>query len=526
MDNFDLRKFLTEGKLYKENLVNTRSEAEQDAQIFHKDLVVKYGFDNVADALEALYDNAEEGGASYENIADLLKMDNSMLVDMIVDNLTEGKDKSSNIQKLMAAGYSKSNAEDFADEFEQGGSKVPQRVKDILTNESVKSKMKMSELKAKIRTEILAELSLNEDEEDNFMGGAESEADVDPVYEATKDGDGEVPAKDADTDVDIIDKEEVDIDIKKKPKMSMKVDDNFLDQLEDLKDEADAIGDNKLERQIDNTITYFTRQHIAKDTNESFELEEAYDELEGNDMDLVRSLEAELMEGYSEFQRVGRGKKKTVARNKGEEEVYGAGVKKGEEIEKEKLGESLEILKMKKLAGLLSEGEYAKALLREMEEISEDKLPTIKISKDIYYFDKLDRLDTKDNVDEKYHDKANLIFKKGQTVKDDTKYEDSEYKMITSSRSLKKGIDYISQSINEVETTSGDSNFESIKQSVIDKLEREYQKDIDSNYIDTDIIDQVKSATDIDSLEKIIFTNIDDQYDFLFPIYKKIIFGK
>jgi hypothetical protein len=101
------------------------------------------------------------------------------------------------------------------------------------------------------------------------------------------------------------------------------------------------MGDNKLERQIDNTITYFTRQHIAKDTNESLELEEAYDELEENDMDLVRGLEAELMEGYSEFQRADKGKKKTVARNKGEEEVYGAGVKKGEEIEKEKLKESL-----------------------------------------------------------------------------------------------------------------------------------------------------------------------------------------
>jgi hypothetical protein len=208
----------------------------------------------------------------------------------------------------------------------------------------------------------------------------------------------------------------------------MKVDDNFLDQLEDLKDEADAIGDNKLERQIDNTITYFTRQHIAKDTNESLELEEAYDELEENltkdqiqkkynemfgknpqtkfadvakalntteqeiaaalfslpmfeadeleeadDMALVADLEADLKEGYSEFQRVGKGKKKTVARNKGEEEVYGAGVKKGEEIEKKKLKnkttmkESLEILRMKKLAGLITEGEYAKALLREME---------------------------------------------------------------------------------------------------------------------------------------------------------------
>jgi hypothetical protein len=73
---------------------------------------------------------------------------------------------------------------------------------------------------------------------------------------------------------------------------------------------------------------------------------------------------------------------------------------------------------------------------------SEDKLPTIKISKDIYYFDKLGRLDTKDNVDEKYHNRANLIFKKGQTIKDDTKYEDSDYKMITSSTSLEKGIDY------------------------------------------------------------------------------------
>ena len=74
---------------------------------------------------------------------------------------------------------------------------------------------------------------------------------------------------------------------------------------------------------------------------------------------------------------------------------------------------------------------------------SEHKLPTIKILKDIYYFDKLGRLDTKDGVDEKYHDKANLVFKKDQTVEDDTKYEDSDYEMITSSTSLEKGIDYL-----------------------------------------------------------------------------------
>jgi hypothetical protein len=187
MNNFNLIKFLAEGKLYKENLVNTRSEAEQDARIFHKDLIVKYGFDNVADALEALYDNAEEGGAGYENIADLLKMDNSMLIDMVVDNLAEGKEKS--------------------------------------------TKMKMSELKKKIRQEILAELTLSEDSEVD-LNISDPDKEYDPLDEATKDKDGKVPSKDANTDIDIED--EVDIDVEEKPKAD--VDGDFLDQLEDLKD--------------------------------------------------------------------------------------------------------------------------------------------------------------------------------------------------------------------------------------------------------------------------------------------------
>jgi hypothetical protein len=218
------------------------------------------------------------------------------------------------------------------------------------------TKMKMSELKAKIRTEILAELTLNEDDDVDFgTGGEETEGkdgeNVDPVAEATKDGDGKVPSKDADTDIDIEDKEEVEVDVEEKPKVSG-VDGEFLDQLEDLKDEADELGDDKLERQIDNTITYFTRQHIAKDTNESLELEEAYDELEeADDMALVADLEASLEEGYSEFQRVGKGRKNTVARNTGEEEVYGAGVKKGEKIEKEKLKESVTFPLWNKLNG-------------------------------------------------------------------------------------------------------------------------------------------------------------------------------
>ena len=68
--------------------------------------------------------------------------------------------------------------------------------------------------------------------------------------------------------------------------------------------------------------------------------------------------------------------------------------------------------------------------------------PTIKILKDLYYFDKLGSLGALADVDEKYHSGAKLVFKKGKSVADDTTHDDSEYKMITSSKRLEKGVDY------------------------------------------------------------------------------------
>lgn len=49
------------------------------------------------------------------------------------------------------------------------------------------------------------------------------------------------------------------------------------------------------------------------------------------------SLMSLLSESDSEFKRVDKGEKDKVAKDKGEEDVYGAGVKKGEEIEKKKM---------------------------------------------------------------------------------------------------------------------------------------------------------------------------------------------
>ena len=46
-------------------------------------------------------------------------------------------------------------------------------------------------------------------------------------------------------------------------------DQEYLNTLEDLKNKAKEMGDEKLENQIDNTITYFTRQHVVKEGDKS-----------------------------------------------------------------------------------------------------------------------------------------------------------------------------------------------------------------------------------------------------------------
>jgi hypothetical protein len=107
----------------------------------------------------------------------------------------------------------------------------------------------------------------------------------------------------------------------------------ILDSLETLRAQAEEFGDQKFITQVGNTITFFTRDFVVA----------------------------------------------------------------GDEPTKAKVDESLEILKMKKLAGLLTEGEYAKALLNN---INENTIPSVvDILKDpklgLKHFAKLDAYDTK-----------------------------------------------------------------------------------------------------------------------------------
>jgi hypothetical protein len=101
-----------------------------------------------------------------------------------------------------------------------------------------------------------------------------------------------------------------------------------MDSLDNALKQAQDLGDEKLSTLIGNIITYFTRQHVVKEGSAG--RKKHYKGAVKDDKDQISKLKKDMKFDKKQLQK-----------------------------------ESLEILKMKKLAGLLKEGEYAKALLRE-----------------------------------------------------------------------------------------------------------------------------------------------------------------
>jgi hypothetical protein len=140
-----------------------------------------------------------------------------------------------------------------------------------------KAKMKVSELKAKIREEILSTLNEDEDyekmgreveygifpgsEEDDLtpeemMGDMEDMEDM-PLDEAKEDEE-EAPAEE---EMDA----EVDVDVEAAPAQGLSAEEQEIqNSLKIAYDNAAAIGDQKLADQIGNSITFFTRTHIVE----------------------------------------------------------------------------------------------------------------------------------------------------------------------------------------------------------------------------------------------------------------------
>ena len=141
-----------------------------------------------------------------------------------------------------------------------------------------KAKMKVSELKAKIREEILSTLNEEEDyekmgreveygifpgsEEDDLtpeemMGDMEDMEDM-PLDEAKEDEE-EAPAEEEEMDA------EVDVDVEAAPAQGLSAEEQEIqNSLKVAYDNAAAIGDQKLADQIGNSITFFTRTHIVE----------------------------------------------------------------------------------------------------------------------------------------------------------------------------------------------------------------------------------------------------------------------
>ena len=145
--------------------------------------------------------------------------------------------------------------EGYKDDFDNAKNDIKANVEDFI------KKMKVSELKAKIRETILSELS----EESQYNASIYSEAE--------EDVDVDVDLGDIEDEVNVdVEPDEIDIE-KKAVRTTVDVglspeEEVIQDSLKAAMDSANALGNDKLADQIGNTITFFTREYVVGRNND------------------------------------------------------------------------------------------------------------------------------------------------------------------------------------------------------------------------------------------------------------------
>jgi hypothetical protein len=140
--------------------------------------------------------------------------------------------------------------EGYKDGFDNAKDDIEANVEDFV------KKMKVSELKSKIRETILSELS----EESQYNASIYSEAE--------EDVDVDVDLGDIEDEVNVdVEPDEIDIE-KKAVRTTVDVglspeEEVIQDSLKAAMDSANALGNDKLADQIGNTITFFTREYVV-----------------------------------------------------------------------------------------------------------------------------------------------------------------------------------------------------------------------------------------------------------------------
>ena len=222
MDNFNLQGYMASGKLHANS--ETLTEAK------------KQGYDDRED--ESL--GARKGAEKDKKQSMKDRRDDSYGKFGKRDAEKKGKNKI-NKEEIEVKEDARTDAEQEG--YKDGFDDAKDDVKDAL------SKMKVSELKAKIKETILAELSLSEaDEEVDVDIDVEDEVEVEA---GADDIEIERPGVKATVNVGLSPEEEI-----------------VQDSLKAAMDAAQALGSDKLADQIGNTITFFTRQFVVGDNTD------------------------------------------------------------------------------------------------------------------------------------------------------------------------------------------------------------------------------------------------------------------
>jgi len=249
------------------------------------------------------------------------------------------------VDRVLSRGgdYSDMSEDDVVEDFEYY---IQSRMDEI---KKPTTKMKKRDLKEMIKAAFMAENSMDDDAALKGMYGGDNVYEAEEKEESLDDILARIIGTKADPYMaedlsEAEEEEEIDIDVDAEEKTEKTANDSIvvdkrivslsslpsdtrkiLDSLETLRAQAEEFGDQKFITQVGNTITFFTRDFVVA----------------------------------------------------------------GDEPTKAKVDESLEMIRMRKIAGLLTEGEYAKAILREaggeMQFLPSDPIPgTAELTSDIF----------------------------------------------------------------------------------------------------------------------------------------------
>ena len=285
MDNFDLTKFLAEGKL-NENMFDVDAttkiaQAVADAFTADDELDLKYVINPRIDAghfdldVEAGPNTPGEdwkdaGGFSIDNYLGDLAGGSFYIKDGVVYNAASRNAPVANVSpegevEMISAEDSRAaigmEENKYNPDLDQDDEEVPMPMDDegrplgeSKNENKTPNKMKKSELKEMIKAAMMAETSVAEAEKVDVND--EENVDVEDTENVDVDVEKDVKVDDTES--------EVDVDVK----ASMPGESEDVEEVQALlmkaQQAAADLGDEKLTDQIGNTITYFTRSHVSR----------------------------------------------------------------------------------------------------------------------------------------------------------------------------------------------------------------------------------------------------------------------